>query len=47
MALDKPYLDVPGTSNNDLLVSILNILGYDDKTFGRSEYCSGGVPGLL
>lgn len=41
------HLDVPGTSNNDLLVSILNILGYDDKTFGRSEYCSGGVPGLL
>jgi hypothetical protein len=36
--------DVP---HNNLLVSILNTLGIPDTTFGRSEWCTGPLPGFL
>ncbi len=36
--------DVP---HNNLLVSILNALGVPDTTFGRAEWCTGSLTGLL
>jgi hypothetical protein len=35
-----------GTSHNNLLVSILNIIGGTDTTFGDARYCTGALPGL-
>lgn len=40
------HLAFPGGSNNDLLVSIMNLFGYDDTTFGRADMSSGGLSGL-
>lgn len=36
--------DVP---HNNLLVSILNIMGLPDTTFGKAEWCTGALPGLV
>lgn len=33
-------------TNCDLFVSLLNLLGFDDTSFGDPNYCSGGLPGL-
>jgi hypothetical protein len=40
------HLEAYGRSTNDLLVSILNLFGYDDQTFGWAEMCDGPLPGL-
>lgn len=40
------HLDFTGRSTNDLLVSILNLFGYDDQSFGWAEACDGPLPGL-
>jgi hypothetical protein len=39
------HVDFTGRSTNDLLVSILNLFGYDDQSFGWAEACDG-PPGL-
>jgi hypothetical protein len=36
--------DVP---HNNLLVSILNAMGIPDQTFGKSDWCTGPLPGLV
>jgi hypothetical protein len=36
--------DVP---HNDLLVSLLQIMGLPDTTFGRPEWCNGPLSGLI
>lgn len=36
-----------GYSTNDLLVSILNLFGYDDDSFGYAGICRGALPGLV
>jgi hypothetical protein len=40
------HLDFTGRSTNDLLVSILNLFGYEDETFGWPTICAGALPGL-
>jgi hypothetical protein len=40
------YLEYPGASHSDLLVSVLNAMGVETTTFGRPEYCTGPLPGL-
>ena len=41
------WLQVPkGTSHNNLLVTILNIFGGTDKTFGDAKYCTGALAGI-
>jgi hypothetical protein len=40
------WLKVPSQPHNNLLVSLLNVFGGDDKTFGRAEYNSGALAGL-
>jgi hypothetical protein len=39
-------LKYQGRTNCDLFVSLLNLLGFDDTTFGDPNYCTGGLPGL-
>lgn len=34
------------TPHNNLLVSLLNVFGGSDKTFGNAQYCSGSLAGL-
>jgi hypothetical protein len=34
-------------SHNDLLLSLLRVFGLNDETFGRPEWCSGPLPGLV
>ncbi len=36
-----------GRNISDLYVSILNLFGHNDTTFGRREYCRGALPGLV
>jgi hypothetical protein len=36
-----------GPSHGDLLVSLLNAMGVDDKTFGNAMYCTGPLSGLV
>lgn len=33
--------------HNNLLLSILNIMGLSDTTFGKKEWCTGALPGLV
>jgi hypothetical protein len=40
------YLKVPSQAHNNLLVTLLNVFGGTDKTFGRSEYNTGMLAGL-
>jgi hypothetical protein len=39
--------DGQGLSHNDLLVSILNLMGVPDRTFGKPDWCRGPLPGLI
>jgi hypothetical protein len=41
-------VDNPGSgyTTNDLLVSILNLFGYEDTSFGYPDICRGALPGL-
>lgn len=41
------WLKVPPTPHNNLLVSILNLFGLPDTTFGHPEYCTGPLSGLV
>ena len=41
------WLQVPSTPHNNLLVSILNLFGLPDTTFGHPEYCTGPLSGLI
>ena len=34
-------------SHNDLLLSLLRVFGLNDESFGRREWCTGPLPGLL
>lgn len=36
-----------GYTNNDLLVSILQLFGYGDESFGYPDVCRGALPGLV
>lgn len=36
-----------GLPHNDLLVSLLNAMGVPDQKFGKDEWCTGPLPGLL
>lgn len=38
------YLEFPGASHNDLLVSVCNLMGMDETTFGDPSLCSGPLP---
>jgi len=38
------YADSP--KHNDLLVSILNLMGVEATTFGKPDWCSGPLSGL-
>lgn len=40
-------LTYDGDAHNDLFVSILNALDFDDTTFGHPDFCTGPLPGLL
>ncbi|MEP7049825.1 MAG: DUF1552 domain-containing protein [Pseudomonadota bacterium] len=40
------WLKVPSQPHNNLLVTLLNVFGGTDKTFGRSEYNTGMLAGL-
>lgn len=41
------FLSLPSQPHNNLLVSILNLFGLPDTTFGHPDYCTGPVTGLL
>ncbi len=42
------YLRYDGKPHNDLLVSVLHLLGIEQSTFGDARFCSGGpLPGLV
>jgi hypothetical protein len=41
------WLDLPSQPHNNLLVSVLNLFGLPDTTFGHPDYCTGPVSGLL
>ena len=36
-----------GLNHNNLLVSILNAMGIPDTTFGKADWCTGPLTGLL
>jgi hypothetical protein len=40
------WLQVPSQSHNNLLVSLLNVFGGADTTFGHANYCTGALAGL-
>jgi hypothetical protein len=40
------FPDSPTVKHNDLLVSLLNVFGIQDKTFGNPAYCSGPLAKL-
>jgi hypothetical protein len=40
------YADGTTVQHNDLLVSLLNVFGVPDKTFGNPAYCSGPLARL-
>jgi hypothetical protein len=33
--------------HNDLLVSILNLMGIEQESFGNADWCNGPLPGLV
>ena len=41
------WLQVPSQPHNNLLVSILNVFGLPDTTFGHPDYCTGPLTGLV
>lgn len=40
------WLKVASQPHNDLLITLLNVFGGTDTTFGRKEYCKGALAGL-
>ena len=40
------YLNYPGGSHTDMLVSILNLMGIETNTFGDIRFCNGPLSGL-
>jgi hypothetical protein len=40
-------LHFDGRSNCDLFVSLLQLFGFDESTFGDPEFCSGPLSGLF
>jgi hypothetical protein len=40
------YVNAPGASHNDMLVSLLNAYGLPDQTFGHPDFCTGPLPNL-
>jgi hypothetical protein len=40
------HLAYNGRTTNDLLVSILQLFGFNDTTFGEKTLCKGALPGL-
>jgi hypothetical protein len=41
------WLKVKSQPHNNLLVSLLNLFGLPDKTFGHANYCTGALAGLI
>jgi hypothetical protein len=41
------WLRVPSQPHNNLLVSILNVFGIPDTTFGHPDFCTGPLTGLV
>jgi len=41
------YLNYGPLPHNNLLVSILNAMGVPDTTFGKADWCSGALSGVL
>jgi hypothetical protein len=41
------FLEYDEQPHNDLLVSLLNLMGIDDETFGNPEWCNGPLAGLV
>jgi hypothetical protein len=41
------WLKVNSQPHNNLLVSILNLFGLQDQTFGHSDFCTGPMAGLV
>ena len=39
-------LDFTGRGHTDLLVTLINLMGFDDTTFGVPEVCQGALAGL-
>jgi hypothetical protein len=39
--------DGQGLPHNNLLVSILNLMGVPDRTFGKTDWCTGPLAGLI
>jgi hypothetical protein len=40
------WLQVPSQPHNNLLVSLLNVFGGTETTFGHQDYCTGALAGL-
>ena len=40
------WLKIASQPHNNLLVSLLNVFGGTDMTFGNSKYCTGPLAGL-
>lgn len=40
------HVSYPEHTTNDLHTSILNLFGFDDTSFGESQYCTGPLAGL-
>lgn len=40
------YLQFPRRSHNDVLVSLLNLMGVEETTWGNPNYCAGPLSGL-
>ena len=43
----KRWLKFQGQPHNNLLVSILNLFGIEQSTFGNASYCTGSLSGLV
>ena len=41
------WLKVPSQPHNNLLVSILNMFGLPNTTFGHPDFCTGALSGLV
>lgn len=41
------HLTYDAAPHNDLLVSVMNLLGLETSTFGHPEFCRGPLPGLV
>ncbi len=41
------HLTYDGASHNDLLVSVMNLLGLETQSFGHPDFCTGPLTGLI